>query len=801
MKRWATLIATLTILLMGSTVRGQTANPKLLSDLTPGTASSSFSFFSKQNAPLNSLLYFAMYNNIYGSELYKTDGSTQTIRVTDLYPGPDGGVWNMIALGGELLITGQSDALPGHELWKSDGTAPGTVLVKDIFPGSEPSYPGDFVELNGIAYFHAANRTKTYNPPGNQHFTIYCHEIFRSDGTPGGTYLVKDFATSPYGSGIGYLTSTAGKLYFHVSKAKIPWGTQFNDLACSDGTANGSILLTSNTKEGEFVSPGDGRAFFKAHNSSVVFVNTRLSTGSELWITNGTALSTLQVKDINPGSTGSNPSWLVSMGSYVYFTANDGSNGVELWRSDGTAQGTMMIADICSGSASSTPQWLTPVNGTLFFTATDGIEGRQLWSYNPAAQPALARVMRINPGGDCEPLRYTSDPGWSGSTFNPNYPDGFFPVVYHENSFTFYFVANNGTHGFEMWQSDGSAQGTRMVKDVCTGCPATIIAWPTLALGKLFFWQNDGVHGIEPWVLDPSQPLDYIYNLPPLVTLSASTLQGTAPQLVTFTATASDADGSIVLYEWDFGDNSIAAGATMHTANHTYTSPGVYTAKVTVTDDGNASVTVKVTVTVASANAYAYVGNQTVSRVSKPGGKWAGRDVILVLDDTQLPVAGAAVGVSYSGPNSGTLNGNTGSNGQVILETAPVKNPSGTWCFTVTDVSVSGRTFNSSLGVISKCEAALKEAPAQPFHCVLEQNYPNPAVSLTYIDFELSAEADVRIRVFDLLGRELRSMLDSRLPEGRHTVAFDARLLPAGTYYYHLDAQGTRQTRVMVVGL
>jgi len=88
-------------------------------------------------------------------------------------------------------------------------------------------------------------------------------------------------------------------------------------------------------------------------------------------------------------------------------------------------------------------------------------------------------------------------------------------------------------------------------------------------------------------------------NQPPIASASASPTSGTAPLAVSFNgASSSDPDGTITSYAWDFGDGTSGTGVT---ASHTYTPPGTYTARLTVTDNDGATATSTVNITVNSA--------------------------------------------------------------------------------------------------------------------------------------------------------------------------------------------------------
>ncbi len=81
----------------------------------------------------------------------------------------------------------------------------------------------------------------------------------------------------------------------------------------------------------------------------------------------------------------------------------------------------------------------------------------------------------------------------------------------------------------------------------------------------------------------------------------------------------------------------------------------------------------------------------------------------------------------------------------------------------------------------------------------LEQNYPNPFNPTTTIAFTLPKSTPVRLVVINSLGQEVSTLVDAQMPEGRHTVTFEARELPSGLYLYELRADNTRLTRKMML--
>jgi ELWxxDGT repeat protein len=205
-------------------------------------------------------------------------------------------------------------------------------------------------------------------------------------------------------------------------------------------------LVVVKSKASEF-----GAMAFFACNDSV--------TGEELWATNGLIAGTTIVKDINPGVAGSDVSWLTRFKDYVVFSANDGINGAELWISDGTADGTKMIKDINPGSESSNPTGFTQVNENQFiFCATSaGGTYQQLWVSDGTAEGT--KMIK-----DCQVMF----PGTNYETDGNTAP---FMRVGRK----VFFKADNasGLFGEELWVTDGTAEGTHMVKDINTTASET----------------------------------------------------------------------------------------------------------------------------------------------------------------------------------------------------------------------------------------------------------------------------------------------------------------------------------------
>jgi ELWxxDGT repeat protein len=370
---------------------GTAAGTVQVADINPG-AGSSIVFQTFSPTAVGNTLFFGANDGTHGTELWKSDGTAAgTVMVNDINSGSSGSVGNapyLINFNGTLLFRA-NDGTTGLELWQSDGTAAGTVQVADINPGSGGSSWSEPVVLNGAVFFAANDGA-------------HGGELWKTDGTSAGTVMVFDYLPSLPGYGLApdFLTAFNGAVYFRGNGGDgfSPKPALGRELWKSDGTAAGTVLVkdiypgaNSALTNSEHFNVANGVLFFGATDGT-----TAGAGGRELWKTDGSTAGTVRVKDINPG-TGSSifgEFQGVTANSLLYFAASDGTvgsaKGSEVWQSDGTAAGTVRTADVRPGTASSSPEWFANVGGTVYFTANDGIHGRELWRFGSPAVAAPA---------------------------------------------------------------------------------------------------------------------------------------------------------------------------------------------------------------------------------------------------------------------------------------------------------------------------------------------------------------------------------------------------------------------------
>ncbi|MAU00124.1 MAG: hypothetical protein CL608_23540 [Anaerolineaceae bacterium] len=328
--------------------------------------------YMRQPMVVNDLLFFITYD-IHGGELWRTDGTASgTFMVKDIYPGafsisetPETNV-DLTNFNGNVFFRARNSGF-NYELWKSDGTEAGTVMVTDIPYGG--LYPDLLTVVGDTLYFAGGGYASSF----------YRDELWKSDGTTAGTVRVKDFEIEN-DSEIRGMINMNGKLLLSIYEGGA--AEEGGSLWESDGTEAGTILLKDNLYTTFSHYHNLPRFKETAMMNGILFFLGISNDGTGLWKSDGTEAETVFVKEGGGGE-------MTVVDNLLFFRGSDDAHGSELWRSDGTTAGTVMVKDLKTGvGAGSWPSYLTEVNGTLFFEADDYHHGDELWKVSVSDTPA-----------------------------------------------------------------------------------------------------------------------------------------------------------------------------------------------------------------------------------------------------------------------------------------------------------------------------------------------------------------------------------------------------------------------------
>jgi len=491
---------------------GLEASAVLVRDLSPGPAPSS----PRDLFNFNGTLMFVANDGIHGPELWRSDGTAAgTTLVRDIHPGnalESGGPRSGMAIGNTFYFVANNGAT-GYELWKSDGTTAGTVILADL-NGSANSTPYHLTNFNGRLFFVAST---------------YAHgeEIWSYSDYPGAS-LLRNINPDIGSSTPADLIVANGYLYFTARS------NTSEEIWRSDGTRDGTVQVSNlalpiNTRPRQLTNV-NGTIFFT--------VDENRGAGDELWkLTSGSPTGASRVKNIRAGSAGAAPRQLIAFDNQLFFQANDGTTGIELWKSDGTEAGTQLVKDIDTATAGSAPSSFTHVAGSTYFLANDGTQAPQLWRRDETdgavvralTPPFLHNFGNLTAVNDV--LYFTAsdysignelwkieDPAAGAVLVRDIKPGSYGDLSYRSSApqqltnvdGVLFFVANDGLAGNELWKSDGTTDGTKLVKDVKPGRDSwgAFTSLPASLLnvgGQLYFTADDGIAGRELWKSDGSE--------------------------------------------------------------------------------------------------------------------------------------------------------------------------------------------------------------------------------------------------------------------------------------------------------
>lgn len=378
-------------------------------------------------------IYFFASDGTNGKEPWVSDGTTSgTQMLKNIHPNTtdvDFGLINsnFISADANKAFFIANNGTSGDELWVTDGTPGGTTFVKDIFAGSNgsqiqvaPSAMGTNMK-DGKLYFFALD--------GSEGFTVYGKEPWVSDGTPAGTFMLKDINPGFNGSSelanIKHFIEYKGKMYFFSIGTSVSGGGLYE----TDGTKDGTKLVysTSIYRIDEFI----------VHNNLLYFT---YSNGPSLYTTDGTSAGTkllATIPDAQLNNLGT--CQMVVVNNTLYIRAVSKTLGSELFKLNESNQ-IVNVKDIWTGISNGVSGNIYPdkkvlqvYDNKIWFLGSNGSSAGalQVWNSDGTSNGTVA----------ASPLN--NDGGWAGGNGN-NYN-------LFASSFGVFMIYNNPTTGPELY--------------------------------------------------------------------------------------------------------------------------------------------------------------------------------------------------------------------------------------------------------------------------------------------------------------------------------------------------------------
>jgi ELWxxDGT repeat protein len=449
------------------------------------------------------VLFIAQDSTTTHRKLWISDGTVAGTHIVHDLSLPFNSNWNpfFTAVGDRAFFATYTPSA-GIELWKTDGTEAGTTMVRDINPGEGSSSPSGLVAVGDKVYFSAYDRDYTFNLP-----------LWVSDGTSDGTHQVKGPYPRMLEDRITTLTNIDGILYFSGTddvNGQEPWK--------SDGTAAGTSMIANLYPESgppsvpfDLVAAGDW-VYFKAYDGR----------NTSLWRSDGTSAGTVNL--------GLYPYFSVAIGRSLLFTYDvyDHVNGIYVRRSvygtsDGTPEGTAYSDTLTrrlpleSSPSQILGDKLLISHGSLWAaTIASDAPAVSLDVDDPSCVANLGgRLLFLNTtrteiasdgGVEASELPHPYVDQWSvmttDGTAEGTYeiarlgePPASCPAVFKGN--VFFLTKNDATSATKMWKTDGTFDGTTVVKSL----PPASYTRLTAAGRNLFItidgnvWVTDGTEG------------------------------------------------------------------------------------------------------------------------------------------------------------------------------------------------------------------------------------------------------------------------------------------------------------------
>jgi ELWxxDGT repeat protein len=426
-----------------------------------------------------SRLYFGWCASGAGCGLWSSDGTTAGTRQVSAVAPID------LAVMGERLFFLGSDGRPG--LFVLEGRGPATRRVASVAPG--------------YLWLLTATSSRLFFMTGEE-----SGNLWTSDGTPEGTHHVETFPESSHEflpRNTEFLLPRGDRIVFLAGPSEL-WTT--------DGTAR-SLRRASRLcpVRATSASPAD----FAFVPGGFYFVASDGVTGDRLWFSGGTPETTHLITGCPGGCpTLSSARLLPLAGGRVLFSGQDPAHGAEPWVSDGTGVGTHLLRDLCPGPCGSAPRGLRRAGEQAVFAADIG-------GSSGASGTGAALYVTDGTAQGTEPLGPLAPPGADSGNGTESTEEIEIAVA----AGRFFFAGFDAVHGRQLWTSDGTARGTRLLTAGDPPAPSSQPQDLAALGGRLLFTAFDGFER-RLWMSAPGEAPGAAPLLPPGALGAAGVAQG-----------------------------------------------------------------------------------------------------------------------------------------------------------------------------------------------------------------------------------------------------------------------------------
>lgn len=406
---------------------------------------------------LGDRVVFVADDGVHGAEPWLSDGSAAgTLLLRDIYPGAPSSHAIILGSTGSRVFFSAFAVGAGKELWVTDGTSSGTYQIRDIRVGTQSSDPAPFAEavvLNNVLYF-----------PAND--GVSGEQLWRSDGTFTGTYAITNLPGNRNWC-FKDLRLLQGRFLFPLCEESEAWFWWQTD-GTAEGTSRISNAVNVASSAGSVVV--DGWLYFSGQSHPITQGNQQ-----QLWRTNGTEAGTTQVTNLAPSAGSRFVSQIRAMPGRVLFRSCATGMSCSVYASDGTSSGTQFVTED---------------------------------SISSSAAVAEGRLVYVTSTPDGRPLLRSTDGTAAGTrdVLSPRPADEVLASLTSIGSQVL-FTRVDPVHGPSVWRTDGTSASTVLVADLDPGIGRDYLPdGYTVAGGRVFLQGFSASSGRELYVISPDVP-------------------------------------------------------------------------------------------------------------------------------------------------------------------------------------------------------------------------------------------------------------------------------------------------------